>query len=142
MLGSEGKDGWARVERQPHWENGFPLFGRVTPPQGEHSTCLTYFLHRARGCSGSFSAEPRDATSARGQASSIMAAATRSRTGKSVSVMRATCGQRGALSRESMWDTRQLPTRRRSAQGDSVLCRVENWGGATAGTQPTKADQH
>lgn len=55
----------------------------------------TYFRHQASGCSGSLSAGPSEATSAKGQASSIRKAASSSLTGKSVSVMTATCGDRG-----------------------------------------------
>lgn len=62
-------------------------------PPGPPQTC-THLRHKARGCSGSCSAGPSEATSARGQASSIMTAATSSRMGKSVSVMTATCGDR------------------------------------------------
>lgn len=43
---------------------------------------------------GSSSADPSEATSAKGQASSIMKAANRSRTGNRVTVMKATWGQR------------------------------------------------
>lgn len=60
----------------------------------------TYFRHKARGCSGSLSAGPREAMSAKGQASSIMKAASNSRTGKSVSVMTAIWGDRLSLLRK------------------------------------------
>ena len=66
------------------------------PPQTQ-----THLRHKAGGCSGSRPAGPSEDTSARGQASSIMRTTTSSRTGKSVSVMTATCGQgtvtRGAV---------------------------------------------
>lgn len=56
------------------------------------SASRTYFRHKARGCPGSLSAGPSEARSAKGQASSIMKAASSSRTGKSVSVMAAIWG--------------------------------------------------
>lgn len=63
-------------------------------PHVRASQARTYFRHKARGCSGSLSAGPREATSAKGQASSIMKAASSSRMGKSVSVMTAIWGGR------------------------------------------------
>lgn len=68
-----------------------------TPPRTR-----TYFRHKAKGCSGSLSVGPSEATSAKGQASSIMKAASSSRMGKSVSVMTAIWGDRGGSLRKSL----------------------------------------
>lgn len=77
--------GWIEVVRTKTW-----------PCDSPHQSTIdrTYFRHKARGCSGSLSAGPREATSAKGQASSIMKAASSSRIGKSVSVMTAIWGDR------------------------------------------------
>lgn len=77
--------GWIEAVRTKTWPCDSPH---------QSTTDRTYFRHKARGCSGSLSAGPREATSAKGQASSIMKAASSSRMGKSVSVMTAIWGDR------------------------------------------------
>lgn len=68
--------------------------GPGTPPTTpEPPLTRTHLRHKAGGCSGSCPAGPSEDTSARGQASSIMRTTASSRTGKSVSVRTATCGQ-------------------------------------------------
>lgn len=68
--------------------------GPGTPPTTpEPPLTRTHLRHKAGGCSGSCPAGPSEDTSAKGQASSIMRTTASSRTGKSVSVRTATCGQ-------------------------------------------------
>lgn len=88
-LAREGEDrlahsGWTEAVRTKIWPCDSPH---------QSITDRTYFRHKARGCSRSLSAGPREAMSAKGQASSIMKAASSSRTGKSVSVMTAIWGR-------------------------------------------------
>lgn len=106
----------------------------------------THLRHKARGCSGSCSADPSEATSARGQASSIMTAATSSRMGKSVSVMTATCGDRArsraGLSSGLLAPPRHPPPADAAAQSLLQLPRGRLGSGCSPGRRRSAHSQH